>query len=216
MARHRIALAVIVAGVIAACGTSSAPSAAPVATPGTSVAVTAIPTTAATTSPTATDPPSNPIPGPDPTPVAAPPKPSGVSFDETRTGDDDPQTAEITQTVRWDGPRSNGVEIQVYGVTECVGRPENPDPGTNGPCLVEHTPLPASIRSLLATAPASDGVVSWTWTGSFDCEVGLAYDPRGPAYYSVVLAAYGATDHSIFAIAEPGEWWQPGVGDVIC
>ena len=42
------------------------------------------------------------------------------------------------------------------------------------------------VRTLLATAPSSDGGVSWSWTGTFDCEVGLAYNPRGPAYHSVV------------------------------
>ena len=98
-----------------------------------------------------------------------PPKPSGVTFDEKRKGDDAPST-KITQTVKWAAPRSEGVEIRVYGVTECIAKPANPSPDTHGPCLVEHTPLPASVRKLLATAPASDGVVSWTWTGTFDCE----------------------------------------------
>ena len=154
-------------------------------------------------------------PGPNPTPVAVPPKPSGVSFDEMRVGDD-PTLTEITQTVSWEGPTSEGVEIRVYGVTKCVSRPANPSPATSGPCLVEHTPLPESLRTLLATAPALDGVASWTWTGTFDCEVGLAYDPAGPAYHAVVLAAYAASDHSIFAIAEPGGWYQPGLDEVIC
>jgi hypothetical protein len=31
-----------------------------------------------------------------------------------------------------------------------------------------------------------------------------------------VLAAYGATGHSIFAIAAPGEWWEPGLDEVVC
>jgi hypothetical protein len=130
-------------------------------------------------------------------------------------GDEAPST-EITQTVRWGAPVSEGVEIRVYGVTECVAKPAKPSPGTYGPCLVEHTPLPASVRTLLATAAASDGVVSWTWTGTFDCEVGLAYDPRGPAYHAIVLAAYSASGHSIFAIAEAGIWSQPGPNDIIC
>lgn len=221
MACGPTALAVIVAGVIAGCGASGAPSAAPVPTPADAVTVTASPTTEASTSLAATDSPRSPIPAPTPRPspnptsVAVPPKPSGVSFDERRMGDEPPST-EITQTVSWEGPRSTGVEIRVYGVTECVARPANPSPDTSGPCLVEHTPLPASVRSLLATAPALDGVVSWTWTGTFDCEVGLAYDPRGPAYHAVVLAAYSASDHSIFAIAEPGGWWQPGPDDIVC
>ena len=130
-------------------------------------------------------------------------------------GDDAP-TTEITQSVRWGAPTSEGVEMRVYGVTECVAKPDNPSPDTHGPCLVEHTPLPGSVRTLLATAPASDSVVSWTWTGTFDCEVGLAYDPAGPPYHAVVLAAYSASGHSIFAIAEAGVWSQPGPDDIVC
>ena len=153
-------------------------------------------------------------PSPSPTPVP-PPRPSGVSFHERRKGDD-AELTKITQTVKWAAPASEGVEIRVYGVTECIARPAKPSPDTHGPCLVEHTPLPASVRKLLATAPASDGVVSWTWTGTFDCDEGMAYDPRGLAYYAVVLAAYSTSGHSTFAIAEPGGWWQPGPDDIIC
>jgi hypothetical protein len=218
MVCDRAALAVIVAGVIAACGTSAAPTPAPVSTP---TAITASPTPTASTSLEATDSPRSPSPAPtsrpspSPTPVPVPAKPTDVSFGERRVGDE-PPTTEITQTVRWGAPGSAGVEIRVYGVTECVAKPANPSPDTHGPCLVEHTPLPASVRALLATAPASHGVVSWTWTGTFDCEVGLAYDLRGPAYHAVVLAAYSASGHSIFAIAEAGRWWQPGPNDIVC
>ena len=119
--------------------------------------------------------------------------------------------------VKWGAPQSEGVEIRVYGVTECLAEPADPSPGTSGPCLVVHTPLPGSVRTLLATAPASDGEVSWTWTGTFDCEgPGPAYDPGGPAYHAVVLAAYNASGHSIFAIAEPGSWFQPGLDEIVC
>ena len=216
MARGRTALAVVVACLIAACGASPAPSAAPVPTSGDAVAVTPSPTATAGPSLAATDAPHSPISGPDATSTAAPPKPTGVTFDETRKGEEDPSTTEVTQTVRWEAPRSDGVGIQVYGVTECIAMPLNPSPATSGPCLVEHTPLPASIRTLLAKAPASAGEVSWTWTGTFDCEIGLPYDPEGTAYYAVVLAAYGASGHSIFAIAAPGEWYEPGPDEVIC
>jgi len=215
----RAALAVIVAGVIAACAACAAPIPVPIPT---ATAIAASPTPTANTSLEATDsslrsPSPAPTSGlsPSPTPVTVPPKPTGVSFDEKRVGDD-PTTTEITQTVRWGAPGNEGVEIRVYGVTECVSKPENPSADTQGPCLVEHTPLPASVRTLLATAPAPDRVVSWTWTGTFDCEDGLAYDPRGPAYHAVVLAAYSASGHSIFAIAEAGGWWQPGPDDIVC
>jgi hypothetical protein len=102
-------------------------------------------------------------------------------------------------------------------VTTCIAKPASPSPDTSGPCLVEHTPLPGSVRTLLATAPASHGEVSWTWTGTFDCEgPGPAYDPSGTAYYAIVLAAYNAAGHSIFAIAEPGSWSQPGLDETVC
>ena len=172
MARGRAALTVIVAAVIAACGASGAPSTVPTPADEVTASPTITASLAATDSPPSTSPP------PAPTPVPVPPKPTGVTFDETRAGDE-PSSTEITQTVSWGAPRSEGVEIRVYGVTECLAKPANPAPDTTGPCLVEHTPLPESVRTLLATGPASGGEVSWTWTGTFDCEVGLAYDPRG-------------------------------------
>ena len=221
MVRGQLALAVIVAGVIVACGSSGSRPSAAVPTPPEAVMGSASPTATAGANVELTDSPANPIPAsmpmpsPSPTPVAEPPKPSGVSFAESRVGDD-PPSVEITQTVTWDEPRNEGVEIRVYGVTECLGRPASPAPATSGPCLVEHTALPSSVRLLLATAPASDGAVSWTWTGTFDCEVGLAYDPSGLAYHAVVLAAYSTSDHSIFAIAEPGFWFEPGPNEIVC
>jgi len=216
MALGRTALLVLVAAVIGACMTSEARPSAPDPTPG---AKTASPTRShseATSSPRSPSPAPTPRPSATATPVTVPPKPSGVSFDERRTGEDHPPTTEITQSVRWAAPISEDIEIRVYGVTECIARPANPSPEAHGPCLVEHTRLPASVRKLLATAPASDGVASWTWTGTFDCEIGMAFDPRGPAYYAIVLAAYNTAGHSIFAIAAPGGWSQPSPNDIIC
>lgn len=221
MAWSRAVLAVIVASVVAACGTSSTPSPTPVLAPTDSATtVTGSPAAPPSSSPAATDVPRSPSLAPTPsspvpTPVPVPPKPTGVFFREEHVGDDAP-TSEITQTVTWAAPRSEGVEIRVYGVTECMAKPANPSPDTDGPCLVEHTALPASVRTLLASAPASDGGVSWSWTGTFDCGIDLGYDPGGPVYHAVVLAAYGASDHSIFAIAAPGRWWQPGPLDTVC
>jgi hypothetical protein len=202
-------VAIVIIG--AAC---SAPASAPSASP--RPAAQASPRQAATDSPRSRIAAPTPKPSPKPTPVPVPPKPTGVKFDERAKMSDDESVAEITQTVTWRAPRSAGVEIRVYGVTECIAEPSNPAPNTSGPCLVIHTPLPASVRTLLGTAPASDGVVSWTWTQETGCDIGLAHDPDGPMYHAVVLAAYSASGHSIFAIAEPGGWWQPGPNDVIC
>lgn len=222
MAYGRAIMAAVVAGVIAACGASSAPSPTLDGTPSDAPSAAIAPTATPTTSPTPTNAERSPTLSPDQqeaptsTPAPVPPTPTGVAFDERREGDD-PSSTEITQTVTWAAPRSADVEIRVYGVTECIGRPEEPDPNTSGPCLVARTSLPASVRMLLATAPASDGAVSWTWTGTFDCgEPDPAYDPQGPAYYAVVLAAYSTSGHSIFAIAAPGEWWEPGPGEIVC
>jgi hypothetical protein len=144
--------------------------------------------------------------------------PTGVNFEEQVRVSDDEQVAEFTQMVTWGMPWSEGVEIRVYGVTECIAEPADPPPDTSGPCLVVHTPLPASVRTLLATVPASDGVASWTWTQHpWECDQpAVSYDFDGPAYFAVVLAAYGPSGHSIFAIAAPGGWWTPAAGDIVC
>lgn len=205
--------------VAAACTSAATPAPATAPTPTASPSITITPAAASPTAaatPPRPSPSATPQPIPKPTPVPVPPKPTGVAFDVQMS--DPGQDGEITQTVTWGAPRSEGVEIRVYGVTECIAEPADPPPGTSGPCLVVHTPLPASVRTLLATAPASDGVVSWTWTQPiYDCGGPLVgYDPDGPAYHSVVLAAYSASGHSIFAIAEPGGWWRPDPNDIIC
>src|SRR4051812_21481539 len=41
-----------------------------------------------------------------------------------------------------------------------------------------------------ATAPASDGAVSWGWREESGCTVGMEYDTDGPPSYAVVAAAY--------------------------
>ena len=198
-------------GLLVAAACTSAATPAPDVTPTASPSITITP---ASPSPSAT-----PQPTAEPTPVTVPPKPTGVTFDEETRSIDDGQFGEVTQTVTWGAPRSEGVEIRVYGVTECIAEPADPAPGTNGPCLVVHTPLPASVRRLLATAPASDGGVSWTWTEEGGCDPSpFKSAPDGPGYRAVVLAAYSAAGNSIFAIAEPGGWWRAaeGPGDVVC
>jgi len=221
MASGRAILTVIVAGVIAACGASTGPSGPLAGTP-TEAANTVIasPTRMPIASLAATDSEHNLSPSPSsqraPTPAHAPPKPAGVVFDQEVHYSDDEKDAHHTQIVRWASPRSEGVEISVYGVTECIARPKDPAPGTSGPCLVTGTPLPASVRTLLGTAPASDGVVSWSWAEGSGCDIDLAHDPDRPPYYAIVLAAYNASRHSIFAIAAPGLWWRPGPNDTVC
>ena len=215
MACGRAVLAAILGSALAACNTSGSPSPPPV-TSWTDAPAVAISPAAKSPSPSATPQPT-PKPTPKPTPVPVPPKPTGVKFDSQVRVSDDEQVAEITQTVTWRAPRSEGVEIRVYGVTKCIAEPANPAPDTHGPCLVVHTPLPASVRTLLAKAPASAGKVSWSWTQGEGCETSrFGSDPDGPPYVAVVLAAYNASGQSIFTIAEPGSWSEPLPGSMPC
>lgn len=215
MVRRRAVLAAILGIVLSACGTSGVHSAPRVALSTDPPDVMFTPAAASPTPPATPEP--TPKPKPTSTPVPVPPKPTGVTFDEETRSIDDGQFAEVTQTVTWGAPRSEGVEIRVYGVTECIAEPADPAPGTDGPCLVVQTPLPASVRRLLATAPASDGAVSWTWTEEGGCDPSpFRSAPNGPTYHAVVLAAYGPSGHSTFAVAEPGGWSRLAPGDIIC
>ena len=122
--------------------------------------------------------------------------------------------------VLWKAPRTDGVEIRVFGVIGCLAEPENPKPGAAGPCLVKGMNLPSSVRTLLARAPASAGWVSWSWTeeetGGCDIEFTLGTAPDGRGYDAVVVQAFNGHDRSSFAIAEPGGWWIPSEGDQFC
>ena len=222
----RAVLPAILGVSLAACGAGAAP-ADPAPQPTATAQVTSPPVTAV---PAVTPEPTTNAPTPEPTPAPPPPKPTGVKFvDDEREcveGNDDDDDgclrAKYTQWVLWKAPRTKGVEIRVFGVTECLAIPEHPKPGANGPCLVKGTNLPSSVRTLLARAPASAGWVSWSWTveGDEGCDiyypVGTA--PDGRTYDAVVVQAFSETDRSTFTIAEPG-WWSepdPESGDMIC
>lgn len=218
MVASRAVLAMIIGGVIAACGAgvaSSPPEVAP-RSDAPDVAATASAASPSVATVESPNPSWSPQPAPEVTPVLEPPKPSGVKFDEQVRVSGDERFAVFTQSVSWRTPRTEGIEIRVYGVTKCLAEPEEPPPDSNGPCLVVHTALPTAVRTILATASASDGVASWTWTEEAGCDIGTAFDPDGRAYYAVVLAAYTASAHSVFTIAEPGGWWRPGLTDIVC
>ena len=180
----RQATVIAILGVIlAACGSGAQPTAsmqgnaAPTGGPSAMAVVSPTPSMlVATPTPTAT---------PRPTPTAAgaraPPKPTGVKFKaRMRCVTDACRRYKHTETVTWESPRTKGVEIRIYGVTECIALPAHPRSGTDGPCLVKGTPLPASVRTLLATAPASAGKVTWTWTESAPGVPDLVPRRRGP------------------------------------
>jgi hypothetical protein len=130
--------------------------------------------------------------------LLAPPPPTAVTI--TMKGRDNPdRPGSITTTVTWKEAVTKGTEIRVYGVTACFAPP------TGGPCLVEHTPLPSSVRDLIARAPASQGKVSWSWPIWDD--IGDAVMANGSNYYeAIVVAAYNAAGHSKFIIVVTSEY----------
>ena len=103
-----------------------------------------------------------------------------------------------TTTIRWKSPLTKGTEVRVFGVTACFAPP------MGGPCLVEHTPLPPSVRDFIAKAPASKREISWTWPNWEN--IGWSVMAHGETTYeSVVVAAYNDAGHSKFIIVETGE-----------
>jgi hypothetical protein len=161
------------------------------------------------------------VPTPPSTPAAqVPAKPTGVTFTTDSVELPKPTgtaevTYQVTHTVRWEAPRTDGVEIRVYGVTECLSAPSDPPPGTAGPCLVEHTLLPSSVMKLAAKVQAGAGEFSWIAPFYHDC-AGPPVGPDGLDYAATVIAAYNDAGHSVFAIADPGQWWRAGPNDTIC
>jgi hypothetical protein len=212
---QRTVIAAWLAILVVGCAGPPSPSSQPNPSgPAAAAAMAASPSQAPTAKPT---PKPTPTPTPRPTHSPVPPKPSGVAFHQRGREDDDGHFAYISQRVTWKEPRTKGVEIRVYGVTECLAEPKPlPTEPSGGPCLVKGTKLPASVRTLLATAPASDGVARWRWREESGCNPGLEYDNAGPAIYSIVLAAYNEAGHSIFAIAEPGGWQVYDPNDIVC
>jgi hypothetical protein len=131
-----------------------------------------------------------------------PPAPTAVKI-SFKTSDPDGvgYDAVMTTTITWKQAQPAGTEIKVYGVTACLP-PAGQDPA---PCLVENTPLPASVRELIAKAPAADGTVTWSWPNWEN--VGGAVASHGDTYYhAFVIAAYNATGHSKFIIVRSGEY----------
>lgn len=219
MAGRQATVAVVLSVILAACGAGATPTLHGRATSTPSGG----PSAAASAAPSPTDAPTTPTPTPEPTADAKPPKPTSVKFKlindvETETGIQD------TYRVTWKTPRTEGVEIRVYGVTECLSEPTNPKAGASGPCLVPHTRLPKRALTLIGVAPASAGRLTWTWDIIDGCDVSGDYISRAdPAsedeqVYAVVVAAHNTAGNSVFAIAWPGEWSNPvfSEGDMPC
>src|SRR4051794_39172916 len=210
---YRFATAAIVVLLVASCGTATETPTSRIAAHGSPpatitasaspspLAVAATPSARRAT-PAPPTPRPTPHPTPTPTPLAVPGPPSGATFTITPSG------TKNKMTVTWKAPRGAGTEIQVFGVTECMAMPPDVDPGVwqEGPCLVEDAPLPASVRKLIAKAPASSGKVTWTWPRWDDIESPLALIYDGTIYEALVIAAYSSAGQSKFIIVDRGYW----------
>jgi hypothetical protein len=141
-------------------------------------------------------------PTPTATPLKPPPAPKGVKL--TTKGSDPGNVGydtKMTLTVSWASPTSDGTQIRVFGVEDCM-----PPPGKDpAPCLTKNTPLPPSARKLVAKAPAAKGKVTWTWPAWEDIAGNVASDGH-TTYASIVVAAYNAAGHSRFVIVQTGEF----------
>lgn len=208
MWHHRAALATAVVVLLASCQPSAqVPGSATTADGPTATVSATLPPASTSTSPA----PASPVPTASASPVPrtgtatptpgpstlAPPPPTAVEMTMSG-GVSAGGTGSVTTTVTWTEAVTKGTEIRVHGVTACFAPPEG------GPCLVEHTALPSSVRDLIARAPASDGKVSWTWPAWED--IGEAVMAHGATYYeAIVVAAYNPAGHSKFIIVVTAE-----------
>jgi hypothetical protein len=100
-----------------------------------------------------------------------------------------------TLTATWKQATSDGVTMRIYGVTKCLNARE-PGPGeTSVPCLVPGTQLTADVERLVATAPAADGRVTWSWPGWGDIGAALG-TYNGEDFYAFVIGGNNAAGNS--------------------
>lgn len=147
----------------------------------------------------------------------APPPPTAVRM--TREGcytgpDPGPiPSGECIQTVTWKEVATRGTEVRVYGVTRCLLQTERTG---SGECLRNDTRVPGAVRRLIASAPASAGLVSWTRPAWLDNVQVASGDPASRAfgvdrdgddiYFGILVAAYDAGGRSTFVVADAGGW----------
>lgn len=221
MSGRQVAFVAVMSAILAACGAGATPApsdpAGVTTTPATSSHQVVSPTpVAGVTTPTPAVTPNATLkttPRPSPTPAPVPPKPTGLEFDTGCMLDcpEDGPGANVT----WIEPRAKGDEVRVYGVTTCF-RTDTPD----GQCLRRHIALPDDIRVLLAKGPASQGVLYWSlgMQNGIETDEGCTYyyeTTNGARYYSIVVAGYNESGHSIFAIAYAGDYTAGECGVVI-
>jgi hypothetical protein len=142
------------------------------------------------------------FPGARPTPtITAPPAPTNVTMDIASSG----FGGTAHYTVSWHEAATAGVTMRVYGVSACLNAGALPPGASMVPCLVRGMRLPANVLSLVATAPAAAGRVSWTSPGFGDIGAALA-EYGGKDFYAFVIGAYSAAGHSRMAIAATAQY----------
>ena len=146
-------------------------------------------------------------PTPKPTSAPVPPKPSALFYSPCcGEGNWDPSS------LSWEKPRTKGVELRVYGVTTCFPAGDR----SVETCLREHVTLPDDIGVLLAKGPASTGKLSWQQgEGEGEGCVAEYLSKNGTPFYSIVVAAYNASGHSIFAIVDEGYYDTEACGPYV-
>ena len=225
MSGRQATVVAILSVILASCGAGMEPTPPPPVSPAPSPGPSSLATV--TAAPTAVVPSATPVPTPTPTPRPAPPKPTGVRYgwSPSRSATTPPtrscaRSPGRKHTLRWKAPRTKGVQIRVYAVTECLSN-DSSGAVIDGWCLrgstandmwgevdasvtrpFDHSTAPASTVVLVAKGPAAKGRL--TWKSPVDL---LGYD-EGDAWnsaevYSIVVAAFDkAGQHSPFAVAD--------------
>ena len=101
--------------------------------------------------------------------------------------------------VSWDQDVDADTTIEVWAVTTCPRRAGRKE----GRCLTKQTPLPSSIRKLVASAAAGTGSVSWMVPG-WEVDYGPVALDGDIEYWAVVVRAVNARGKSDFVIAING------------
>ena len=134
--------------------------------------------------------------------AVAPPRPGSVAMKVVSEdyADDDSFTGVTSFT--WTSPKGYAKEFRLYGVIGCP----NDSAKTEGePCLVEHTPLDGSKMKLLKKVDGSARSIKLrTVVAPGKCAEGFFCTP----YRSLVLGAFNAYGHSVYAIVATQENYE--------
>ena len=171
----------------AATATVAAATPAPTATPAPPATE---PAPAPTVTPSVTESPGSPA-----TPVTAPAAAAGLAWSVEHEVATEDGNVVNRYTVTWTRPLDPGTMVQVFGITAC---PNEPTPDGIA-CVTRGTPLPARIRTRLASAAAEAGSASWDWPNLDADGPFIAWDGKD-AYFALVVRAVNAAGASRFVV----------------